>query len=75
MFGAALDGGYIWLAVAAILNSVISLAVYMRIIVPTYFNEPEQIKALPTKSGIKFVWISTFILTIAVGLGVQWFLI
>ena len=75
LFGAALSGGYTWLAVAAIINSVISLAVYMRIIVPTYFNEPEQKKTAPTEGGIQLVWISTFILTIAVGLGVQWFLI
>ncbi|MCW9706234.1 NADH-quinone oxidoreductase subunit N [Fodinibius salsisoli] len=75
LFGAALDGGYTWLAVAAIINSVISLAVYLRIIVPTYFNEPKPEPIQSTKPGIRLVWISTFVLTIAVGLGLQWFLV
>lgn len=78
LFGAALDGGYTWLAVAAIINSVISLAVYLRIIVPVYFRDPQpegEGAAPRTTAGIKVVWISTFVLTIAVGIGLHWFLI
>lgn len=75
LFGAALGGGYTWLAVAAIINSVISLAVYLRIIVPLYFREPKTSPVEATPRGIKLVWISTFILTLAVGLGLQWVLI
>ena len=30
LFGAAMDAGFVWLAVVAILNSVLSLAVYLR---------------------------------------------
>lgn len=74
LFGAALDGGYTWLAVAAIINSVISLAVYLRIIVPTYFHDSEAKVAGATKPGLTFVWISTFVLTIGIGLGLQLFL-
>lgn len=36
LFGAAIDARFGWLAVVAILNSVLSLAVYLRIIVPMY---------------------------------------
>jgi len=75
LFGAALGGGYVWLTVAAIINSVISLAVYIRIIVPMYFEEAEERTTGITARGISFVWISTLILTVGVGLGVQWFLI
>lgn len=74
LFGTAIGSGYTWLAVAAILNSVISLAVYLRIIIPMFFNEPEQASD-PVKPGIRFVWVTTVILTISVGLGLQWFLV
>ncbi len=42
LFGATLDAGIIWLAVVAIINSVISLAVYLRIIVPMFFKKGEN---------------------------------
>ena len=42
LFGAAIESGYSWLAVVAILNSAISLAVYMRIVVPIFFQEAED---------------------------------
>jgi NADH:ubiquinone oxidoreductase subunit 2 (subunit N) len=36
LFGAAIDAGFGWLAVVAIANSVLSLGVYLRLIVPSY---------------------------------------
>jgi len=36
LFGAAIETGFTWLAVVAILKSVLSLAVYLRIVVPMY---------------------------------------
>ena len=36
LFGAAIDAGFTWLAVIAILNSVLSLGVYLRVVVPMY---------------------------------------
>jgi NADH-quinone oxidoreductase subunit N len=36
LFGAATEAGYLWLAVIGILNSVLALAVYLRIVVPMY---------------------------------------
>lgn len=75
LFGAALSGGFTWLAIAAIINSVISLAVYLRIIVPMYFDEPVKEKSAVFAPGIALVWISTFVLTIGVGIAFQWFLV
>lgn len=40
LFRAAIDGGFAWFAVVGILNSVLSLAVYLRIIHPLYFSQP-----------------------------------
>jgi NADH-quinone oxidoreductase subunit N len=74
LFGAAIESGYSWLAVVAILNSAISLAVYMRIVVPMFFQEAEDRQIKTYAPGTSFVWISTFVLTIAVGIGVQLFL-
>ena len=74
LFGTAIQSGYTWLAVIAILNSAISLAVYMRIVVPMFFRESETTKSRIYAPGVSVAWISTFVLTVAVGIGVQWFL-
>jgi len=68
LFGAAIDAGYTWLAVAGILNSVLSLAVYLRIIVPM-IRPPGSISA--TTRAVGAVWAIAVVLTWAVGLGVQ----
>ena len=41
LFGAAVRGGYIWLAVIAVLNSAIAAYYYLRVIVYMYMREPE----------------------------------
>lgn len=68
LFGAALDGGLAWLAVVAILNSVLSLAVYLRIIVALY-QEPRE-KPRPA-GAIVAVRTLALILTFGLGLTVQ----
>jgi NADH-quinone oxidoreductase subunit N len=37
LFAATIDGGYAWLAVAAVANTVLSLFYYLRVIAPAYF--------------------------------------
>jgi NADH:ubiquinone oxidoreductase subunit 2 (subunit N) len=68
LFGAALDAGYGWLAVVAILNSVLSLAVYLRVIVPLY-QPPGPLPAAPRP--VAAVWAIALVLTVAIGLGAQ----
>jgi NADH-quinone oxidoreductase subunit N len=65
LFGAAIDAGYTWLAIVAILNSVLSLAVYLQVVVPMY-GTPKETKtaSYPTTA----VWIIALILTLAGGL-------
>ena len=41
VFGAAVRGGYIWLAVIAVLNSAIAAYYYLRVIVYMYMREPD----------------------------------
>lgn len=38
LFGATIDAGYTWLAVLAVVNSVLSLAYYLRVLAPSYFE-------------------------------------
>ncbi len=40
LFVAAIDGGYGWLAVVAVINTVVSLFYYLRVIAPMYFEPP-----------------------------------
>jgi len=68
LFGAAIDMGYTWLAGVAILNSVLSLAVYLRLIVPLYQgpNAPQR-----TTSLAMLVSAVALVLTVAIGIAIQ----
>lgn len=41
LFGATLDAGYGWLAALAVLNTVVSVFYYLRVLGPVYFAAPE----------------------------------
>ena len=67
LFGAALDAGFGWLAVVAIINSVLSLAVYLRWLVPCYQT---PVSEHPVSSGGRVSAIAAA-LVVGLGLGVQ----
>lgn len=75
LFGAAMDAHFIWLAFAAILNSVLSLAVYLRMIVPMYRlcgeNKKTTLQAQEPLFLIRTVWLVALIITIGLGLAAQ----
>jgi proton-translocating NADH-quinone oxidoreductase chain N len=68
LFGAAMDAGFVWLAVVAILNSVLSLAVYLRIVVPMY-GRPKEAPA-PARL-VALVWALALVATVGVGVAAQ----
>ncbi len=72
LFGAAMEAGFTWLVVIAIINSVLSLAVYLRIVVPMYQAAPDE-HAVSQKDNllVKQVWLIGVVLTIAIGLTAQ----
>ncbi|WP_347160330.1 NADH-quinone oxidoreductase subunit N [Pontibacter chitinilyticus] len=72
LFSAAIDSHYTWLAVAAILNSALSLAVYLRVIIPMYGGNASVAQKQP-KLAVA-VWACCLGLTLLLGLGVQWLL-
>ncbi|WP_323068416.1 proton-conducting transporter transmembrane domain-containing protein, partial [Limosilactobacillus reuteri] len=68
LFGAVIDAGYSWLAVVGILNSVLSLAVYLRIIVPMYRSTVSRAhrEVAPT-----VVWSIALVLTLLIGVAAE----
>ena len=68
LFGAAIEAGYAWLAVVGIINSVLSLAVYLRIVVVMY--QPQARHLAPLRPAL-FVSGLALLLTFAVGLGAE----
>jgi NADH-quinone oxidoreductase subunit N len=42
IFAAAVNSGYIWLAVIGVLNSAVSLYYYLRVMVCMYFKDPQE---------------------------------
>lgn len=65
LFGVALESGFSWLAVVAVLNSVLSLAVYLRIIVPMY----QSAQPAPSRSPLT-VLVYSIALIFTLGLGI-----
>jgi NADH-quinone oxidoreductase subunit N len=45
LFGAAIDAGYVWLAIIGVVNSAASLYYYVRIVVRMYISEPDAARA------------------------------
>ncbi len=68
LFGAAIDAGFTWLAVIAILNSVLSLGVYLRIIIPMY-GRPKAATSL--SRTVVAVWTVALFFTLAIGVAAQ----
>ncbi len=50
IFSAAIKSGYIWLAIIGVINSVISIYYYLRVIIVMYFQEAEQEVSMPAPS-------------------------
>lgn len=78
LFGAAMDAHFIWLALLAIVNSVLALAVYLRIIVPMFRSSADPGKSgdphAPHRHLITLVWTVTLIATLGLGLAAHWVL-
>jgi proton-translocating NADH-quinone oxidoreductase chain N len=66
LFSAAIDAGYAWLAVVAILNSVLSLGVYLRIVVPMY--QPARLPVAAPRAT-RIVWGTGLAVTMVIGVG------
>jgi len=51
LFVAAVDAGYVWLTIVAVIASIVSMYYYISVILAMYFREPEE-KQLEGNSGL-----------------------
>lgn len=69
IFSAAIDAGYIGLAIIGVLNSVISVYFYLRVTVMMYMHDPEkEIKALDLSPAIVLALIIAAVGTLQMGI-------
>ena len=69
LFGAAIDAGYLWLAVIGILNSVLALGVYLRIVVPMYQPAPDGDERVDTSPPLALTAVIGVAALITLGMG------
>jgi NADH-quinone oxidoreductase subunit N len=72
LFGAAIEAGYVWLAVVAVLNSAISLYYYVRIVVFMYVKKDtvgsEPVVTAPLALVLGVAIVATLVLGMYPGL-------
>ncbi len=70
IFKAALDGGFTWLAILGLLNSVVAAFYYIRVLVVMYMKEPGEATAalLPMAPGIGIALWGSAIGTLVLGI-------
>ena len=67
LFGAAIDTGLGWLAVAGVVNSVISAYYYLRVVKVMYLSTPADDQPLASGLPIRLAVMSTFAVTLFFG--------
>ncbi len=70
LFGAAIDAGFSWLALLAVVNTVVSIFYYLRIVGVMYLGSATGRVALLEGSSRLVLGVSA-LLTILLGLGAQ----
>ncbi|MDD5560297.1 NADH-quinone oxidoreductase subunit N [Candidatus Methylomirabilis sp.] len=69
LFGAAIERGYVWLAVIAVMNSAISLFYYMKVVMAMYMRDlPPQGLTLSSSRPLRLALLVTLAGTIAIGI-------
>lgn len=69
LFHAAIDSGFVWLTVIAVLNSIVSVYYYAGVIVRMYMHEGDsQAASLVQRPYLALALLASLILTVAIGL-------
>jgi NADH-quinone oxidoreductase subunit N len=74
VFSAGWESGAIWLVIAAITNTVISLYYYLRLLKATFMTEPLDDRRISIPAGTGFSLIVTAVAVLVLGLAPNWFL-
>jgi len=72
LFRAALDGGYTWLAILAVINTALSLFYYLRVIGRMVFGRTQHPVYILEGPWPRAVLVLGVLLLVAGGLGMQW---
>jgi NADH-quinone oxidoreductase subunit N len=67
LFGAAIDAGYVWLAVIGVLNSAVSLYYYIRLVVFMYLKPQSPGSPVTTSPALGLALAVAVVATIALG--------
>lgn len=70
LFGAVVDAGYAWLAVLAVVNTVVSLAYYLRVLAPAYWQPAASAVPVLGRHAATGTYIATATV-VALGLGAE----
>ena len=68
LLSAAVEAGYLWLAIIGVLNSVLALGVYLRLIVPMYRTAPEECRSGSGAGLTRATVMVTLLATLFLGL-------
>jgi len=69
IFSAAVQAGYIWLAIIGVMNSLVSVYYYLRITVLMYMRPAEaELGPIPFTYGLTFAVVLTAVATLAIGI-------
>ena len=74
IFAAAIKGGFVWLAIIAVLNSVIALYYYLRIVKAMYFTDTKEFGAIPVPTALKVALLIITIFIFLIGIFPQPFI-
>ena len=71
VFGAAVNAGFVWLAILGVLNSLVSVYYYLGPIVRMYMNPPaEEWQQAPVRTPIVLAFALVVVVLLTIGLGV-----
>jgi proton-translocating NADH-quinone oxidoreductase chain N len=72
LLSAAVEAGYLWLAIIGVLNSVLALGVYLRLMVPMYrtssTEHPSEVGAVLTQGTVVVTVLATLLIGLAAGI-------
>ena len=68
LFGAAIEAGYVWLAVIAVINSAISIYYYIRVVVFMWIKEEVIGSPVPVSAAMTAALTIAVVGTVALGL-------
>lgn len=71
LFGAAIDAGYTWLALAAVINTVVSIFYYLRVIAPMFTAPPPDRPVATLGREVAALAVLGALATLAFGLGAE----